>query len=68
MIDAAGCRGHDKNAITHVDGFIDVVGDEKNRFLFALPDAHQIGAHFFAHKRVKEIVFFPVSGSDSLTI
>jgi hypothetical protein len=44
------------------------VRDKKNCFLFALPDPHEIGAHFLVHKRLKEIAFFPVSGSDTLTI
>ena len=30
-----------------VDCFFDIVRDERNRFLFALPDAHPIGAHSF---------------------
>src|SRR6202022_174250 len=35
------------------DGFLSDVRDEKNRFLFALPDAHEIGAHLHAGKEIE---------------
>src|SRR5947199_9428267 len=44
-------RGHDQNAIRNLHRLFDVVRDEQARFLFALPDPHEIGAHFEASER-----------------
>ena len=38
---------HHRHATGQLNSFFDVVRDKENRFLFALPDAHKIGAHFF---------------------
>src|SRR3954469_9436767 len=40
-LDSAGTRAHDDDAATEEDGLLDVVGDEQNGLLLALPDAEQ---------------------------
>ena len=40
-LDPARPRAHDNDAAAHEDGFVDVVGDEKDGLLFAFPDAEQ---------------------------
>src|SRR5882724_4258286 len=46
-VDAARCRGHDKDAITHVDGFINVVSNEKHcsAAIFPEPQHFVLQAH-----------------------
>jgi hypothetical protein len=46
FLDRGGTIAHDENAIGKLHGFFNVVRNEENGFLFALPDAHEIGAHF----------------------
>jgi hypothetical protein len=48
----AGTIAHDEDTISELDGFLDIVRDEEDCFLFALPDAHQIGTHFFIRNRL----------------
>jgi hypothetical protein len=40
FLDRGGTIAHDENAIGELDGFLDIVRDKEDRFLFALPDAH----------------------------
>jgi hypothetical protein len=51
-LDCGGTIAHDENAIGALHGFFNVVRNEENGFLFALPDAHQIGTHFFIRNRL----------------
>jgi len=52
FLDCGGTIAHDENAIGKLHGFLDVVRDKENCFLFALPDAHEIGPHFFVRNRL----------------
>jgi hypothetical protein len=52
FLDRGGTIAHDEDAIGALDGFLDIVRDEEDRFLFALPDVHQIGTHFFIRNRL----------------
>lgn len=52
FLNRGGAIAHDEDAIGKRHGFFDVVRDEEDRFLFALPDAHQIGTHFFVRNRL----------------
>ena len=49
-IDSPGRRGHDDDAIAHVDCFVDVVGDEQHRGAALLPQAQ----HFILHPHAGE--------------
>jgi len=53
FLDSGGTIAHDEDAIGELDGFLDIVRDEEDRFLFALPNAHEIGAHFQAGEKVE---------------
>ena len=68
FLNRGGAITHHQHAIRKLDCFFEVVRDEKNCFLFALLNAHQIGTHFSVRKRLEEIAFFPVSRNDTLTI
>jgi hypothetical protein len=68
FLDRRGTRTHDRHPVGELDRFFDVVRDKKNCFLFALPDPHEIGAHFLVRKRLKEIAFFTISRNDTLTV
>ncbi|PYJ54175.1 MAG: hypothetical protein DME82_12300, partial [Verrucomicrobia bacterium] len=46
FLDRGGTIAHDENAIGELDGFLDIVRDQEDYFLFALPDTDEIGAHF----------------------
>jgi hypothetical protein len=50
--DRGGTITHDENAIGKLHGFFNVVRNEENGFLFALPNVHQIGTHFFIRNRL----------------
>jgi DNA modification methylase len=52
FLDCGGTIAHDEDAIGKLHGFFNVVRDEENGFLFALPNAHEIGPHFFVGKRL----------------
>jgi hypothetical protein len=58
FLDRGGTIAHDEDAISELNGFLDIVRDEEDRFPFALPDAHQIGTHFSFAIGFKEIAFF----------
>lgn len=58
FLDRGGTITHDENAIGELHGFFNVVRNEENGFLFALPNAHEIGTHFFFAIGFKEIAFF----------
>src|SRR5208282_6257749 len=51
--DAAGVRGHDDYAISHVDGFVNVMGDQKHRGAAGLPEAQHLILHAHACERVE---------------
>jgi hypothetical protein len=42
FLDSGGTIAHDEDAIGELDGLLDVVRDEEDRFLFALPDRHTL--------------------------
>jgi hypothetical protein len=46
FLDRGGTIAHDENTIGELHGFFNVVRNEENGFLFALPNAHQIGTLF----------------------
>ena len=50
--DATGARGHQNDAIAHVDCFVDVVGDEQHRCAARFPQAQ----HFILHAHAGECV------------
>lgn len=52
FLNRGGTIAHGEDAIGELDGFPDIVRGEEDRFLFALPDAHQIGTHFFVRNRL----------------
>ena len=52
-IDPPGRRGHDNNAMAHVDRFINVVGDEQHRGATILPQAQNFVLHPHAGKGVE---------------
>ena len=52
FLDRGGTIAHDEDAISELNGVLDIVRDEEDCFLFALPDAHQIGTHFFVRNRL----------------
>src|SRR5438874_5823969 len=52
-IDPAGRRRHDEDAIAHVDGFIDVVGDEKHGCAAIFPEAQYLVLHPHAREGVE---------------
>ena len=51
-IDSPGRRGHDEDAMAHVDRFINVMGDEQHRGATILPQAQ----HFVLHPHAGESV------------
>src|ERR1700738_4820430 len=53
FLDRPWTWSHDQDAIGELDRLFNVVGDKENGFLFALPDAYQIGAHFQASEKVE---------------
>ena len=57
-IDAPGCLRHDKDAITHVDGFIDVVGNEKHSGAAIFPKAQHFILHSHAGEGVERAEWF----------
>src|ERR1041385_7732403 len=52
-VDAPRRRCHDKDAIAHIDGFIDVVSDEKHGGAAILPKAQHFVLHAHASERVE---------------
>lgn len=48
----AGTIAHDGDAIGELEALLDIVSDEEDCFLFALPDMDEIGAHFFIRNRL----------------
>ena len=46
FLDRGGTIAHDENAIGELDGFLDIVRDQEDCFLFALPDTDEIGRAF----------------------
>src|SRR5262245_15101032 len=52
-IDSPRSRGHDEDAITHVDRLIDVVGDEQHRGATILPQTQHLVLHPHAGESVK---------------
>jgi len=52
-IDPAGRRRHDKDAIAHVNGFIDVVGDKQHRGAAILPEPQHFILQAHARERVE---------------
>jgi hypothetical protein len=52
FLDRGGTIAHDEDAISDLDGFLDIVRDEEDRSLFALPDTDEIGTHFFIRNRL----------------
>jgi hypothetical protein len=52
FLGSGGKIAHDEDAIGELNGLLDIVRDEEDCFLFALPDAHQIGTHFFVRNRL----------------
>src|ERR1700694_282083 len=53
FLDRPWTRSHDQDAIGELHCLFNVVSDKENRFLFALPDAHEIGAHLQAGEKVE---------------
>jgi hypothetical protein len=53
LFDFAGPRRHDDYAITHVNSFIDVVGDEKHGRATVLPETQNFILHPHTRERVQ---------------
>ena len=51
--DAAGARGHDDDAVAHVDRLVDVVGDEQHRRAARFPEAQHLVLHAHAREGVE---------------
>jgi len=47
-----GTIAHDENAIGELEGFLYIVRDEEDCFLFTLPDTDEIGPYFFVRNRL----------------
>ena len=45
LLNGGGAGAHHDYAVGKLDGLIDIVGHEDNRFAFCLPDAEQFSAH-----------------------
>jgi hypothetical protein len=54
-LEATRPRSHDRDAVAHVDRFVDVVGDKQHRGAARLPDAEQ----FVLHLHTSELVEGP---------
>src|SRR5260370_8017748 len=58
VLNGGGPCGHDQNAICKLHCFFDVVSDKQDRFLFALPDPNEIGAHLQASEKIERAEWF----------
>src|SRR5260370_14467304 len=58
VLNGSGPRRHDQNAIRQLHCFFDVVSDKQDRFLFALPDPNELGAHLQASEKIERAEWF----------
>src|SRR6266704_4769270 len=58
LFDPTGRRSHDNDAVAHVDGFVDVVGDKEHRGAASLPEAQYFILHTHAGEGIERAEWF----------
>src|SRR5438034_9205311 len=53
LLDPTGRRGHDDDAVAHIERFVDVMGDEEHRGAARLPEAQHFVLHAHAGKSIE---------------
>src|SRR5206468_10107001 len=58
LLDPAGTRSHDNDAVAHVDGFVDVMSNKQHRSTPRLPEAQHFILHTHAGKGIQRAEWF----------